>query len=281
MDSDAGIFTAIIVIFSIVATVVPLVFVARFMSKLFKGNAMKQQLLQTGIPAQATITAMQDTGTRINDNPMIALTLNVEVPGRPVYQVVVQEIVPLVGLGMIQPGRAFAARVDPSNPNNVAIDWSGQASPKVEHGGVARLIATGIAGNAQLQSFEPMPMPPVEGDAIVKFSVLVSVPDGRPNFTATFAQRVPPAVMGRFAPGMVIPCKVDPRDPSSLVIDFWAWAGIAPPQAAPALNAPMAPTPFNAAPGAAMVPSAPAAGPYGAPGSGYSGGGGGGGWPQQ
>ncbi|MBL8685461.1 MAG: hypothetical protein JNK05_40170 [Myxococcales bacterium] len=277
MDDGAsiGVISIIITLVSIVLAVgLPLLIVWKVVMPLFKGAAQKQALLQTGVPAQVTVMAMQDTGTRINDNPMIQLTLNVEIPGRPVYQVVVQEIVPMLALGMLQPGRPLGARVDPNNPQSVAIDWSGQsAPPKVEQGGVARLLATGIAGNAQIVSCEPMPMPPVEGDSIVKFTVQVQVPDGRPNYSATFAQRVPPAVMGRFGPSTVVPCKVDASDPSKLVLDFWGWAGIPAPQAPQGLPAPaMSPTPFGAP--AQPVPVAGGYPPPAAPGAG-----GGGGWP--
>lgn len=271
METGFGVMEILLILVSVVAGVgLPLILVWKLVLPIFKASAQKQSLLQTGMPATVTIMAMQDTGTRINDNPMLMLTVNVEAQGRPVYQVTVQEIVPMIGLGMITPGKQFAARVDPANPQNVAIDWSGQsAPPRVEQGGVARLLATGIAGNAQIVSFEPMPMPPVEGDAIVKFSVQVQVPDGRPVYSAMFAQRVPPAVMNRFAPGTVVPCKVDPRDPSQLVLDFWGWAGIPAPQAAPALNAPMNPTPFGATPqGAPAMPVADAP-PGGAPGGGW------------
>jgi hypothetical protein len=275
MDTGIGVFEILMIVVSIVAGVgLPAFLVWKLVLPIFKASAQKQTLLQTGVPATVTILAMQDTGTRINDNPMLALTVNVEVQGRPVYQVMVQEIVPLIGLGMIQPGKQFAARVDPANAQSVAIDWSGQsAPPRVEQGGVARLLATGIAGNAQIVSYEPMPMPPVEGDAIMKFSVQVQVPDGRPVYSATFAQRVPPVVMNRFAPGTVVPCKVDPRDPSSLVLDFWGWAGVPAPQP-PSLNAPMQPTAFGAPAGAPQMPvHMPETSAGGAPG--------GGGWPQR
>lgn len=277
MDGSIGVVSILITLLSVALAVgLPLIIVWKVVMPLFKNSAQKQALLQTGVPAQVTVMSMQHTGTIINDNPLVALTLNVEVQGRPVYQVVVQEIVPMLAMGMLQSGRPIGARVDPANPQNVAIDWSGQsAPPKVEQGGVARLLATGIAGNAQIVSFEPMPMAPVEGDSIVKFTVQVQVPDGRPNYSATFAQRVPPAVLGRFGPSTVVPCKVDPRDPSQLVLDFWSWAGIPAPQPPQGLPAPaaMSATPFGAP--AQPMPVAGGYPPPGAPGAG------GGGWPPQ
>lgn len=251
MEVGFGLMGILITLVSIALTLGITGFVVwKVVMPLIKGNAEKQRVLSTGIPAQVTVTSMQSTGTRINHDPLLNLTLNVQIEGRPVYQVTVQEVVPMVALGLLQSGRPLAARVDPNNLQSVAIDWSGRSAPmRAEQGGVARLLATGLSGHAQIVSFEPLPMPPVDGDAVMKFTVQVQVPDGRPQFSATVGQRVPQAVMGKFAPGTVVPCKVNPQNPSDMVLDFWGWAGIAPPQPAqapaPALDAPMTPTPFG------------------------------------
>jgi hypothetical protein len=100
---------------------------------IFKANAQKRSLLQTGMPASVTILSIEDTGTLFEHKPVLRLTVNVQVQGRPVYRATVLEIVPMSALGMIRPGAQFAARVDRANPQNVAIDWSGQSAlPRVE-----------------------------------------------------------------------------------------------------------------------------------------------------
>jgi hypothetical protein len=254
MNESAGLLSVVIAIVSVAVSLgVTGLVVWKVVIPLVKRSAEKQRVLSTGIPAQVTVTEMQNTGTLVNGNPLLNLTLNVQIEGRPVYQVTVQEIVPMMALGLLQPGRPLAARVDPNNLQSVAIDWSGRSAPmRAEQGGVARLLATGLSGQAQIVSFEPLPVPAVEGDAVMKFTVQVQVPDGRPQFGATVAQRVPQAVVGKFAPGTVVPCKVNPQNPSDMVLDFWGWAGIAPPPpaqgSAPALAAPMSPTPFGATP---------------------------------
>lgn len=259
MDESIAITLVITVVSIALGLLVPAVVIWKVVLPIFKNRADKQQLLATGMPAEATVMAMQDTGTRINDNPMLNLTVNIEVSGRAVYQVTVQDIVPFMLLGMIAPGNKFPARVDPTNPQRVAIDWTGQhAAPQVEQGGVARLLATGLAGQAQIVSCEPLPMPPVGADTMWKFTVQVQVPDGRPVFSVTMGQRVPSAVNGRFGPSVVVPCKVDPRNPAEVVLDFWSWAGIPAPQLPAQVSNPYAPQPAGA-------PASPYAPPMGAP----------------
>lgn len=89
----------------------------------------QQQLLSTGTPGTGTITAFQDTGVLVNFNPQVNITLDVEVEGQAPYTVPTQTSVPQVMLAQLQVGNRLPVRIDPTNPQNLAIDWSrfGQA----------------------------------------------------------------------------------------------------------------------------------------------------------
>jgi len=84
----------------------------------------QQQLLTSGTPATGTIKAFQDTGTLVNFNPLVNLTLDVEVEGQAPYTVQTSTSVPQVMLAQLQAGNTLPVRVDPTNPQNVAIEWA-------------------------------------------------------------------------------------------------------------------------------------------------------------
>jgi hypothetical protein len=115
-------FGTIITIVSIGITVVVLFFVFRMMSNLGKANQATQQLLMTGVPATATILQLQDGGMRVNDNPMVNVMVEVNSAQFGKYQAVVQSIVPMIKLAQVQPGQMINVKIDPSNPQNVALD---------------------------------------------------------------------------------------------------------------------------------------------------------------
>jgi hypothetical protein len=77
-----------------------------------------QELMQNGTQGEATILSLQDTGMMINDNPRVALLLEVRVAMRPPYQVTKSMTVPLIRLSQIQTGSVVQVMVDLSDPTN-------------------------------------------------------------------------------------------------------------------------------------------------------------------
>ncbi len=84
----------------------------------------EQALLQTGTQAAGTIKSFQDTGALVNFNPQVNIELEVEADGQAPYTVQTSTAVPQTMLAQLQPGNRLALRVDPSNPQNIAIDWA-------------------------------------------------------------------------------------------------------------------------------------------------------------
>jgi hypothetical protein len=78
-------------------------------------------LLTNGTPAQATIVSAAQTGTFVNNNPQVALVLDVRPDGAPPFRAQAVQVVPLIALGQIQPGAVVAVRYDPANPGKVAL----------------------------------------------------------------------------------------------------------------------------------------------------------------
>lgn len=82
----------------------------------------------------------------------IVLTLEVTVPGRPPYQTQVTQFIPDIRLASVQPGGQVHVRVDPMNPNVLAIADSVQggvgAAPVIASGGAGGWGAAPGVGNA-------------------------------------------------------------------------------------------------------------------------------------
>jgi MFS family permease len=91
---------------------------------------------KAGEPQQAatiTIEGKRQTGVYINEQPRIEFDLLVEPEGLPSYRVKKKATVPHSALSDIGIGDGFAAKVDPADPDRIAIDWNapidGDADP--------------------------------------------------------------------------------------------------------------------------------------------------------
>jgi hypothetical protein len=83
-------------------------------------QAEEQQLFQTGQRATAVIEGVEATGTMINNQPQVYLTLRVQPPGGAEF--VHQRRLVLAFGSVVQPGHLVDVAYDPSNPENVAVD---------------------------------------------------------------------------------------------------------------------------------------------------------------
>lgn len=119
--------TVVIILFSLVVTIVPIVLIFRFVLKMKQNN---DQILMTGVPAQARVMQISPTGMTINDAPQLSISLEVHPPQGPGYRgpmapfmANVQALVPVYAMARIQPGAMIAVRFDAANPSRLAIDF--------------------------------------------------------------------------------------------------------------------------------------------------------------
>ncbi len=112
----------VITLFSLLVTAVPIVFVVIYLMKLMKKKAEADKVLATGQAATGTVMRLSETGTMINNQPLVNIVLNVQRPGIPPYQVMVQKVISQLEIPRLQPGMTVAVKVDPTNPQSVAID---------------------------------------------------------------------------------------------------------------------------------------------------------------
>ena len=74
-----------------------------------------------GIAGSATVNALNDTGTMVNNAPIMELDLTVTVPGREPYQVKHRQLVAFAAMGNFQPGKVFPVHVDQQDPTKIVI----------------------------------------------------------------------------------------------------------------------------------------------------------------
>ncbi|MFD3165975.1 hypothetical protein [Herpetosiphon sp. NSE202] len=83
-----------------------------------------KKLLQQGLPGQARIINVYQTGLRINRNPQIGLVLEINGPlGQ--YQTETKAVIPMISIPQFQPGAVLPIKIDPNNRNNIALDIYG------------------------------------------------------------------------------------------------------------------------------------------------------------
>ena len=80
-----------------------------------------RQILAHGATAEARILDLTDTGNRFNEQPIIAIRLEVMPKDRPPYVAVVRRVVTIADADFISRGRVIMVKYDPANPRRVAI----------------------------------------------------------------------------------------------------------------------------------------------------------------
>jgi hypothetical protein len=86
----------------------------------FSNLKAKNKIVSQGKPAEARILALADTGTRINNNPLVSFSLEVYSFEQPPFRTEVSETVSVIHLPSYQPGKIINVRYLPGT-NEVAI----------------------------------------------------------------------------------------------------------------------------------------------------------------
>ncbi len=83
------------------------------------------RLRSSGVSASGEVVRAEQTGSWVNNNPVIEMELDVRMDGAR-YRTSLRTMVPQVHLASIQPGAWLQLRVDPDDRKRVVIDepWS-------------------------------------------------------------------------------------------------------------------------------------------------------------
>ena len=117
LTSFIGLSTIIPIVLGVVITIVALIWARRFMGKM-----MGADLKASGEPAQATIIRIWDTGSSINDNPVVGFLLEVRPQNQSPYQAETKSLIPRISVSQFQPGAIVPVKIDPQNKARVALD---------------------------------------------------------------------------------------------------------------------------------------------------------------
>ena len=74
-----------------------------------------------GLMGTATVTGLTETGTVMNNAPVVELDLQVTVGGGEPYQVKHRQLIAYSALPNFQPGKTFSVRVDQNDPTKLII----------------------------------------------------------------------------------------------------------------------------------------------------------------
>ena len=108
-----------------------------------------EKVATSGIDASATITAVRQTPSSVNYQPVFELDLNVSPESGSPYPATAYQLVPL------PPGRSVHVKVDPNDPSVVWVDLAGE--PKAGAGGPAAAEATPLSGAVPVSGAELTP----------------------------------------------------------------------------------------------------------------------------
>lgn len=88
----------------------------------FSGRTEACAILASGVPAPARIVRLVDTGTSINDDPVVEFILEVTPNGAPAFDASTRGLVSRLDIPAIQPGTIVRVKYDPDQPSRVALD---------------------------------------------------------------------------------------------------------------------------------------------------------------
>src|SRR5919106_1382392 len=208
-----------------------------------RGYKEAQRLRMSGVPGQATILGMRQTGVYLNEQPQIELNLQVQSWMHGPYQVTVREYVPLMLLATLGSGRPLPVKVDPADPQKLVIEWenamsggmagvgaampmtlpasadSTQHDPEARKAEKERLLATGVAGKATVTSARATGGIDSEGRPVYDLMLTIEIP-GRPPMQGPARTGVPPERISQPEAGDTVAIKSDPANPTSMTIDW-------------------------------------------------------------
>ena len=93
-----------------------------FIASLIAGGLSNISIMAKGQDAQATVLSIQETGTTVNDNPVIDFSLEVRPSTSAPFKAVARKTVSLIELPSVQPGQTVRVRYIPGEEQVAIID---------------------------------------------------------------------------------------------------------------------------------------------------------------
>jgi hypothetical protein len=197
------------------------------------GGGVSPELMKNGTLARGEIASVQPTGMTVshgNDalgKQVCNIALNVYLDNTPPYTATCHQGVPILALqALMTPGTVVAVRVNPANPQEVAIDFDTDpptvtmAAGGPNRGSAAELLATGTPARAVIIASQPLGMrSPTSGLDMYAFTVTILC-DGHAPYQTQMGNPVPPGGIPLMYPGSNLPAKVVPEQQGQVIIDW-------------------------------------------------------------
>jgi hypothetical protein len=88
----------------------------------FTGEKDAKQIRAIGVPAEATIVQIWDTGVTVNNDPVVGFLLEVHPESRAAFQAKTKALVSRLAVPRVQPGARLRVFFDPKDTTRVAVD---------------------------------------------------------------------------------------------------------------------------------------------------------------
>lgn len=110
---------------SLAISAVVIFFVYRMVAGMTGNSKAGKALMATGADATATVLGLRQTGTYVNMNPQVILTLQVSPPGQRPFQAQASTILAMVAVPQVQPGALVNVKYDPMDHSKVLLNMGG------------------------------------------------------------------------------------------------------------------------------------------------------------
>jgi hypothetical protein len=243
----------IFLVFSIVNDIEPLeillfsgiilvVFFVFIYPMVIKPVLLESRLKKTGKKATAKIIKIQDTGTTINDNPQVKLTVEVTPEYGTPYTTVFKQLIPRLEVHLFQPGTLLNVLVDPKDQKKLILDtsgddksggdvnivpvgpWKGIDKAEVERrlkdidSKNKKILAEGISARAIVKKYTFLGVNVNGENPLVELELEV-LPDDKPAFSAVVQGVILVTSVDKYQPGNEIFIKYDSYNFKKVAID--------------------------------------------------------------
>jgi hypothetical protein len=225
--------TALFIIIPIVIAVIVIFFVVRMTRGLSAGS------IKNGVTAQGTILRTWDTGTTINDNPVVGFALNVTPATEPAFQVEMKQIISRIQIGAFLPGSTVQVVYDPADHKKVKIQ-SVLGMPGAAAAGTAGLGAANAQQVEQMllakeQTYNAIRSMGESAQATILTATNMNVrvnntgsmmlfrlevhPTNKPVFQAETQGVISDTARTKYLPGQMVWVKFNPNDLTQVALD--------------------------------------------------------------
>jgi hypothetical protein len=101
-------------------------------SEILRGVRQTARLLDEGVPGEARVLGVSDTGATLNFDPVCELRLQVSLPGEAPYETTIRQAMPRTAARLMALGASLPVRVDADDPSVLVVDTD--ATGRYPHG---------------------------------------------------------------------------------------------------------------------------------------------------